>query len=356
MTKILHIGGINSPHVNGIIEQIKQHTKFEQSVISYPANFLKEYNEKFFANIPIYYYNYPMFFNNKKMDSKEAKKMIAFTKTVIRKEQPDIIHGHYLSKCAVPLYCAVVVSKKPGIVVPWSTWDITTKKYMAVKIKTCLNVCSYVMCNNTKFLNTLLETYKQPPSKGIFSFPPIRLYLYKNTPPNTDIPRLFITRSYKQEVFLTALPKIIAMFPNIKITALSPPAAMNLAKKLGIYNKINFLSDMQTQEDFAKTIQQHNIVRSMAPDHGTSSTTIQAAYSGAVVLSHKSSWSHLKNNINLLECDLTVEDIQKKLIYAIKNLKTLCPMFKKNNAFLKNWDANVTWKNLLATYTTMLKK
>jgi len=354
LTKILHIGGVNSPHVTGILEQIKQYTNFEQCVISYPTT-IKDYDKKLFMGISTYYYNYPLFFKNKPINAVESKKLEKFIAKVIAAEHPDIIHGHYLSKCAMPMYYAIVYSNKPGIVVPWSIWDIAQNSHMFSRIKACLNACSYVMCNNTKFLNVLLDAYSQSRSKGIFSFPPVRLYLYKNAVPNTHVPRLLITRTHYQAAFFSILPKIIKMFPNIEITSLSPGNIVQLSKKLGIYNKITFLPSMLTQEDFAKTVQNHNIVRSMAPDHGTSSTTIQAAYSGAVVLSHKSSWSYLKNNVNIIECDLTVEDIQNKLIYAIKNLKTLCPMFKKNNAFLKGWDADVTWKNLLTAYSTMLK-
>lgn len=354
MPTILHIGGVNSPHVLGIVEQIKKYTNFKQVIVSYPA-IPKEFDMNLINDIPQYFYKYPAFFTPKKVPKAAYADLAGFVCSVIKKEKPDIIHGHYLSKCAFIMYYFMVYSKKPGIVVPWSTWDIPNNKEMFARNKACLDSCRYVMCNNRKFLTALLSKLNQPQNKGLFSFPPIRLFLYPNRIPNTDVPRLLITRKHYQDVFFKALPSVIKMFPNIEITALSPPSSIELAKKLGIHSRIKFLDDMVSQEEFAKLIQQHNIVRSMAPDHSTSSTTIQAAYSGAVTLVHKSVWDDtFVDNVNVLKCDMTIADLQNKLIYAIKNLPELCTKFKQNNAFLKDWDAEVTWNNLHEAYCKML--
>lgn len=356
MPKILHIGGCDSPHVLGLMEQVRKFTNFKQCMISYPAKPKKFYKD-FLKDIPIYFYPYQKFFTRQSISQDEENKLIAFVKDIVKKERPNIIHGHYLSKCAVIMYYCQYYSKQHGIVVPWSTWDITTNPCMFSRIERCLNLCDAVMCNNTKFLNSLLDHYKQSRRKSVFSGPPVRLYLYKNSVPNTDIPRIYLPRRYYQEIIFKALPKIISMFPNVMITALAPEKIKALSKTLGIFNKINFLPDMLAQEEFARQIQENNIIFSMAPDGGTSGTTMQAAYSGAVTIVPKGLYwakNFFKHGVNVLECNIDTHSIENTLIYAIRNLSTLCTTFKKNNDFLKEWDAEITGKNLVSIYNKML--
>lgn len=360
MTKILHIGGANSPHVLGIMEQIKKHTGFSQTLVSYPTT-IRDADKKLLENVPVYYYKYPIFFTSKPVPQIEDKKMIDFVKHVIRKENPDIIHGHYLSKCAAITSCFIEHSKKRGIVNPWSVWDIPNNKDMIKRNGKCVSLCSYVMCNHPKFLNSLLNFFKQPKTKAVFAGPPIRLYLYDNITPDTSTPKLLIARRHYQDILIKALPKVMSMYPELKVTAYATfdrdsTAILKLAKDVGVYDKINFVHNILPQEDFSEIIKQHNIVRSMAPDQGNSGTTMQAAYFGAATLVNNTPWDFLKDGVNVIKCNLTVEDMQAKLIYAIKNIKVLCPMFKKNNTFLRKWDAEETWKNLFSAYRAMLKK
>jgi hypothetical protein len=356
MPKILHIGGVDSPHVVGIVEQIKNLTNFEQSIISYPAN-IHVFNVTILKDIPKYYYNYPKFFKNKPIDVKEHYKLIKFVRNLIVKEKPDIIHGHYLSKCSTIMYYCQYYSKKPGIVSPWATWDMPRNAHMLFKNKHCLTNCKYVMSKNMEFLYALLDFFKQPRSKAIFAGPPINLTAYSNHIPSTNCPTIYIPRNYYQGIIVKSLVSVLSQYPNIKITALSPNSIIQLSKHLGIYDKINFLPRMLSQTEFSEMIKAHNIIISMAPDGGTSSTTIQAAYSGAVTvvpINRKWDSNTFIDNKNVLKCQVTVQDITKKLIYAIDNLKDLCIKFKKNNDFLYKWDASSTGKNLINAYNNLL--
>jgi len=359
MPKILHIGGANSPHVLGIMGQIRNNTNFKQVLVSYPTT-IREADKELLKDVPVYYYPYPKFFTNKCLDVVEDKKLLCFVKDVINKENPDIIQGHYLSKCAVITSCFIENSGKPGIVNPWSVWDIPSNKYMIKRNSKCVNLCSYVMCNHPKFLNSLLAFFKQPKSKNVFAGPPIRLYLYDNHVPDTSVPRLLLARRHYQDLLMMALPKVMKMFPKLEVTACATfdrdtEQIIKLTKSLGIYNKINFIYETLPQEQFATIMKQHNIIRTMAPDQGNSGTTMQAAYSGSVTLVNKTKWDFLQDNVNVIQCDLTVESMQDRLIYSIKNLKSLCEKFSKNNKYLKKWDASETWKNLYAAYCSMLK-
>lgn len=359
MPKILHIGGANSPHVLGIMEQIKRYTNFQQVLVSYPTN-IREADKPLLQDIPIYYYNYPMFFTSKVLPIEEEKKLRSFVKNIVKKECPDIIQGHYLSKCAVITSCFIEESKRPGIVNPWSVWDIPTNNNMKKRNGKCIQLCSYVMCNHPRFLANLLQFFKQPNSKKIFAGPPIRLHLYEDSKPDTSVPKLLIARRHYQDILMKALPRVFSEYPELQVTAWATfdsdtTKIISLTKALGIFDKINFMYETLPQEQFASIIKQHNIVRTMAPDQGNSGTTMQAAYFGAVTLVNKTPWDFLKDGVNVIKCDLTVKDMEAKLLYSIKNIKTLCPMFKKNNAVLKSWDAKETWKNLYGAYKRMLR-
>jgi len=357
MPKILHIGGSDSPHVLGIIEQIKQNTNFKQTIISYTYR-VKASDSKTMEDVKLYKYDYPQFFTKHKIDPKKEKDVRKFVSDVIRREKPDIVHGHYPSKCAVPMFYALADGKIPGIISPWSKWDIATNPRMFSRIKRCLILCSYVTHTHKKFINAFLDAYGQPRSKFLFSGYPIRLHFYKDAFPDLSKPRIYVPRRYYQEIIFSAFPKILMRFPDLEITALSPISIQRLAEKLKIYDKIKFLPDMLSQESFSKMIKRHNIIFSMAPDIGTSCTTLQIAYFGAVALVHKTHWTNgiLDHGKHVVECDLNQRDVEEKLIYSIENYKALCMAFKKNNTFLEKFGAEITWNNLFLAYKKLLAR
>jgi len=357
MAKILHIGGVDSPHVVGLMEQAKE-AGFSQAILSYPAE-IRPFDVELFKDVNQYYDKYQVFFTSGMVPRAIENNLSSLVRDIIKKEKPDIIHGHYLSKCAVPMYHAMVHSKKPGIVVPWSTWDIANKKgMMNPRIQRCLNMCAYVMCNNTKFLTTLLDHYKQPRRKALFSGPPVRIYLYKNFTPDTTEPRVHIPRSYYQDIIFKALVNVFKSFPNLKVTALSSGAIRQLTKELGIYSKINFLPEvMLSQFDFSEMVKRHNILFSIAPDGGTGGTMMQSAYAGLVTITNHAVWNEglFKHNTHAIFCDaITVEDITTKLLYSINNLETLCQRFSANNKFIAQFDSAITGKNLIEAYKSLL--
>lgn len=361
MPKILHIGGANSPHVIGMMQQIKE-GGFDQAVLSYPTE-VHTCDQEFMKDVPIYYYNYPRFFTKKSIPEQHVKSAIKFVKDVINKEKPDIIQGHYPSKCAIPFFHAVTYSKKPGAIFPWSVHDIAKNKNMKNRIQKCMSVCSITFGNHPKFVKSFLRYYKKPLSSWVFSGPPIRLYLYENSKPDVSVPRILIAKRYYQDKIFVALSIVLKKVKNVKITSLlSSNEIMELSRKLGIFNKIDFipghLHGMLSQEDFAKKIKENNIVTALSSDPGISGVTVQSAYFGAITLSHYTPWAvdTFKHERNLLTCKITPNDIANTLLYAIENRKILCQKFKKNNTFLKKWDARVTGKNLINAYNSLLKK
>lgn len=357
MAKVLHIGGVDSPHVFGIVEQLAT-AGYEQTILSYPAQ-PHECHKKHLNGVSVYYHNYPEFFTGNSVPPTKRAKLKRSLKFIIDKEKPDIIHGHYLSKCAVAVTQSVAYSHLPAVVMPWIVHDITNKPRMKKRVKQCLDSCQFVLCNNRKFTKSLLKFYNQPASKDVFCGPPIRLYLYDQYKvPDTTVPKVYLAKSYHQPLIIRALRTVFAKRPQTKVTALSNTRVQDLAKRLNIYNKIDFLPEvLLDQPVFARKIQQHNIVVALSKDHGTSGTTIQAAYSGAVTLSHRTKWDDnvFTHNHNILKCKINATDIANALIYAIDNRTTLCKKFKDNNKFLKAWDATITGKNLLKAYSALLE-
>ena len=315
MPKILHIGGSDSPHVLGIVEQIKKYTDFDQAIVSY--NFVRP-DEVLLEKIPVYPYDYRGFFTNPN-GRNNNRALVNFLEGVIEEEHPDIIQGHYLSQCALPMSYAMLISKKPGIVSLWSTWDIQHKKTLFENNKQCIDLCSYVMDTLEGFLYECLRVYGAPMEKALNSAPPVRLHFYKDCVPDTSNPRIYIPRNYYQNLIFEALEAVLRFHPNIEVTALSPNSIINWTKKHGIINKINFLSRLLTQEEFAEMINraQYNYIHG-SRYYGTSSTTMQSAYFGAVTITHRSHWAQewFKDEVNTLECDLTAHSISSRLMYS----------------------------------------
>ncbi|MFA5132718.1 MAG: glycosyltransferase [Candidatus Paceibacterota bacterium] len=356
--KVLHIGGSTAVHV---IDELRFLDKrgVHQYLLSYNLeNRMPEYLKK---KIPTYYlFDFKKEFGPGHVKPGKQKKLMVFAKRIMNKIRPDIIHVHCPSYCAVAALLCYRMRKTPMLITLWGVPDISINSVNKKRIKKLTECCTYMNAKNVNFLRYFCKFYGMKRGKGIISGYPIRLSGYVGHVPDYSLPRVYIPRSYFQDMIVYAIRDVLKAGRDFRVTLHVPSKTRNkilsLIHKLGIEDKFDYVYKMLPQEAFIENMKKHNILISISSDPGTSATTVQGAFSGMIVLSHHSPYSHgiLDDNVNVIKCAKTVKSISKKLRYAIDNLGVLGPKFHKNNKKLIKFDAECSIDAIMNTYKKMV--
>jgi glycosyltransferase involved in cell wall biosynthesis len=345
VVKILHIGPTFAPPMCDIIRQIKEHTDFQNVVISNNA-------ERFpmpgfvFSNLPIYIYDYTK-------DYAETPQMRAFVSKVLEIEKPDIIIGHCFSETAIILNYALTIKNIPAMAFIWGNGcfikNFKSPLYKQIFFDNLkvLKKLNYILITIQPIRDICAANYGIQQSDFAFVGPPISLAQYTDHVPNTSSPVLLLAKPRGDKFMYENLPKVYKRFPKLTVHAFHVYPGITLAKQLGLYNKIIF-HDYMPQTDFSALIKQCNIVFTITGDAGIGGTALQASYAGCVNLMKQlgTSAGVLDNNINAIMCKPKPADVLSKLVYSIQNLPELCKRFKENNRHLIKYDQENTWNAL----------
>lgn len=343
--KILHIGHASSPerasaiHVKGIVDQIMKYTDFNNVILSCT----KPKKGYYSSNIPIYIYNYLNY-----LDTPKMRKII---EVIMDKEKPDLIIGHSFSQVAIPLNYACIVRDVPAIAVIWGYYDCIYNKKLVKSYNNnllAINKLNYLACTNTWLNAHAIDTYGIDKDDFIETGPSINLKQYKDHLPSTKKPVLLLAKPRSEAPIYGSLSLAFKRFPNLEVHAFAVSDGISLAKKFNVYNKVIYHKYPQPQDKFAELIKKCNIVYTSTGDPGTGPTALQASYAGCINIMRRcsSSIGVFEDKKNVIMCTPKVEDVKKKLIYSIQNMKKLCKRFKNNNRHLIKYDAENTWKIL----------
>lgn len=368
--RICHIGGSHSIHVSSLVEELDR-LGFSQSVFGYyPVE-----HSIIPKHVPVYSFPYRDYSTPEWRSQNLEQRLVEQLTAIIEKEKPDIVHGHSLMYSCIPVYMAKNLFNIPTIMQPWSIESITSPNHLVqAYTQRCINTLDY-------FLHGMPNIFKQfqnhfsnlPDEKYIVFRPLIDLSHYKFKRTVSAIPKILSSRAmgdaYRQDLLIKALPAIIKEFPQTRVTLIigqSPlqgkdyfEKMITLAKELGVIGYCSFIPRSLTEAEFAELIQSHNIVYSIAShDAGFASTTVQAAYSGAITVVRDTANIDgiLDHEINTLRTNINQQDITNTLLYAARNLTKLLKLFIKNNAKLINQDKRYMMNSLLDAYQNLYCK
>ena len=168
---------------------------------------------------------------------------------------------------------------------------------------------------------------------------------------------------YHQDLFVNALPSIIAEFPETKITLIigqNPDQGRpyfqkmtQLARELNVDQYCTFIPHELNEREFTKLIKSHNIIYSIAThDAGFAGTTLQAAYSGAITIVRDIEYIDgvLDHGVNVLRTKVNGSSVRETLLYAARNLEKLQRRFIQNNNKLILQSKKHMLKNLTDCY------
>lgn len=360
LPKICHIGASHSAHVADLVRELDR-CGYLQCVISFHKDSLIP------KHIPVYFYPYHVFYPNK-ASKKQEKELQALIDTVMQREDPQIIHGHFLIYCCVALYMACEKYGLPTFMSPWSLRALANDSILRGRIQRCINLSDYFL-NDLRMFSAFSSVYANLTED--MCLPQFRLPL-DLTPHHTlekkdvTVPRILSARmmqeSNHQDLLIHSLPGFFNQFPAGEVTLIVGQHAPQgkpyfekmraLAAKLGVVDRCRWISRGLSQDEFSSLLKQHNIVYSVADDPGCSQTTIQAAYSGAVTIVKQNPMENgiLDHGVNTLRADLTAASVQEQVLYAAANLATLQPRLAANNRKFKNYSTEFTLPILCNEY------
>jgi len=347
--KILHIGGSHSVHVADLVSELHAQG-YPQCVLSYKrGNLLPK-------RVPTYFYPYNKFYPNNTLP-KDEEYLKRYISSILQKEKPNIIHGHFLAFSCVAINLASGLSGLPLYLTPWSSRAWIKDKVLFSRINYGISRAKYFLLDQRWVFDIFKSYYKHTLKDSMHV--PWRMPLYLSThhdftkeQKDTSRPKLLSARVMQdrnhQELFVQALPIIFEKHPDATATLMIGQSAAQgnkyfnlmvaLAKKLGIFNRCHFINRALSQVEFSKLIKEHNIVYSVSEsDMGGSQTTYQSMYAGAITIVKTSSYGYLPlvPNKNSLVTDLTKEAVQKVLLYAADHVKELCGKFFDNSRTLR---------------------
>lgn len=364
--KILHIGGSHSVHVGDWVNLLDKQG-YEQAIFSY-----RHERSLIPAHIPVKAYNYGKFFPDKSYPNQE-KSLKNSLFDFISKENPDIIHAHFLIMACSPLNIIYPTIKLPLFISIWSRRIFLPNKILHERVQKSFDYCSYMVMSAPTFYNDIRKAYNINHIKYLDINPPNDLTkFHKLVQKDLSAPKILsarvMGRTYHQELLIRALPALFQKHPNSIVTFIIGQSAaqgrtyfnqmVQLAKTLKVYHKCAFIDKSLSQDAFSNLIAQHNIVYSVAEDPGISQTTVQSAYSGAITIvqNNPAEILLLKNYDNVLRTTLNNVSVRNILLYAADNLSILQPKMYKNNRFLKNRSTEFVLPVLTKAYDSCLSK
>lgn len=366
MKKILHIGGSHSVHVAHIVHELYKQG-YQQCVLSYKKqNIIKN-------NIPVYYFPYNKFYPDRRYpkDNAALKKLIH---KIIIKENPDILHGHFLIFSCVALSITKGITNMPTVLSPWSMRVLNKNAILKKRLEKCFVNTNAILTDKRSFFNMIKARFPKHVKNSMFYQFRLPLDLSPHhaitaQQKNTAAPRILSARmmgkTYHQDLLVRSLPKIFDKYKDATATFIIGHNASQgktyflkikeLAKNLGIANRCTFIPEVLPPDAFSKLLLDHNIVYSVCEDPGCAQTTIQACYAGNVTIVRNNPLENgiLDNNKNVLKVDLTVPSVTTVLDTACENLSTLLPQFFENNRKFKEHSTEYTLPVLLDLYKTI---
>lgn len=366
--KIFHIGGAHSAHVADLVIELDKRG-YSQCVLSYKKESIIP------RHIPVYKVNYQKFYPNRSFP-KDEQQLRLIIQSILKKEKPNILHGHFLIFSCVALGIARDLSNLPTFLSPWSTRALTKDKILLSRIDKCIKNASAFLTDKISFFRLFQTVYNVNLKDHMYQFfrLPLDLSRFHSIDISTkdfSVPRILSARvmgeTYHQDLLIKALPKIFNKHGNATATFIIGQNASQgrpyfnqmiaLAKSLGIYNKCSFINKGLSQQEFSDLISRHNIVYSVCEDPGCAQTTIQAAYSGAITIERENNLVKgvLDHDINILLTALDVKSVEETLNYAIDNIKELSIKFFNNNRKLKEHSTEFTLPRLISLYNKEIK-
>lgn len=362
--KICHIGGAHSVHVSDIVEELDKRG-YEQCVISYyPLE--TAITPK---HIPVYHFPYRSYEHPDWERLKLEEKLEQFLGTVFKKEYPDIVHGHSLTYSCIPVRMAKEKFGKPTVLMPWSIHTIKRPNKIANYYeKRCIETLDYFMHPMPNVFKLFQSYYGNLSDEKLVLFRTlIDLSQHDKARAVSKDPKILSARvmgeQYRQDLLIRALPSVTNEFPNTKVTLIIgqvPEQGKNyfenmiqLAKSLGVDRYCNFISTSLSQQEFAELIKSHNIIYSMSThDEGFSATTIQAVYSGAIVIVRNIPEIDgiFEHNINVLRTEVNEKSLRESLLYAVRNIELLQERFIVENKKFRIYGKEDMLKNLIKCY------
>jgi len=365
--KICHIGGSHSIHVSSLVEELDR-LGFEQCVFGYYPVELSIIPK----HIPVYSYPYRDYCLSEWRSQNMEQKLTEQLTTIIKKEKPDIVHGHSLMYSCIPVYLANNLFNIPTIMQPWSIETITTPNQLVkAYAQRCINTLDYFLHGMPNIFKQFQSHFQNLPDEKYVVFRPLidlSHYQFKRTIEET--PKILSSRAmgeaYRQDLLIKALPHLVKEFPQITVTLIIGQNPLQgreyfekmiaLAKELDVIRYCSFIPRSLSEAEFAGLIQAHNIVYSIAShDAGFASTTVQAAYSGAITIVRDTDNIDgiLDHEVNTLRTKITEQDVAATLFYAVRHLPRLLTLFIENNRKLVNQDKRYMLNSLLNAYLDM---
>ena len=366
--KICHVGGAHSVHVADIVKALDE-KGYEQCVFSYsPAE-----QAITPTHIPVYSFPYRSYNHPDWKRLGLESKVREVLGTVIRKEEPDLIHGHSLTYACVPVWMAKTDYHLPATLMSWSIHTIREPDPVANAYeRKCIRSLDYFMHPMPAVFKMFQKFYGEVPDEKLVIFRTLLdLSSYAVKRESVFPPRILSARVmgpfYRQDLLIWSLPDLVHMYPELKVTLIigqSPEQGKSyfddmkrLADELGVSGHCTFIPEALSQGAFSRLIQSHPIVYSMSVhDEGFSGTTIQAAYSGAVTIVNDIPEIDgiFDHNVHVLRTTPDEEAVKRTLIYAWENLETLSERFRKNNAGLIRYGKEAMLQNLMQCYSRMI--
>lgn len=362
--KVCHVGGAHSVHVADVVKEL--HRKgYEQCVISYfPVE-----KSITIPEVPVYHFPYRDYTKPEWNKYGMEERLLKFIDAVIDSENPDIAHGHSLTYSCIPLSLIRNRYHIPIIVSPWNTNTIDYPDPIANYYeKKCLEYTEYVLEGLHSRFKKFQSYYGNLKDEQFVLFKYlVDLSIYDKNPRKIiSTPSILSARvmsaSYRQDLLIKALPKLIRCYPNLKVTLLigqSPEQGRpffkkmyRLAEDMNVMNNCRFVDRSLNMNEFSTLINKHAIIYTSAT-HGSvfSATNLQAMYSGGIAISQENEdLDILMHGENYLQTKMNEEDVLCTLLYAVDNISLLQKKFIKNNRFLKMYDKEHMLKNLIECY------
>ncbi|MDD3050185.1 MAG: glycosyltransferase [Candidatus Cloacimonetes bacterium] len=367
---VCHIGGAHSVHVASLVNWLDK-LGYRQFVISYNEKEKKMTVE----HVPVYYLDYHRY-------SVFAEEMISFRERIERslkqiflKEKPDLIHCHSLTMTCVALSVSKKMFNLPTLVFPWSKRTIDNPDVFVNELEREALLNTDFFIHGLPKMVDLFEQFYQVELKSKhlpFIGSDTNLQPFTRQREIKGTPKILTSRMmgdvYHQDLLIRVLPRLFNLYPDLQVTchlghnkaqALPYQIKMKeLARNLGILDRIRFIEEVLPFEQFVDLVYQHNINYSVASgEHGFSFTAIQSAFSGAITIVQNASEIDgvLEHDVNILKTDLNEQSIFETIKYSIDNLVILQEKFIFNNKFLEKYKFENQMNLLEAAYNKLIK-
>ncbi|MFA5132716.1 MAG: methyltransferase domain-containing protein [Candidatus Paceibacterota bacterium] len=361
--KILHIGGSHSIHLSDLVYELDK-LGHKQCVFSYrKKSTLKN-------SIPVYYYPYDSFYPDV-VDANKSACVRGMLKRIVEKEQPDLVHVHFIIVGCVPLLLLDSIKKLPVIVSPWNLRFMGSVGILGKRIRRSFEICDRVLFGSDVIFRCFQKDYQIHENRYSFYKLPLDLDWYMHSDVDCSCPKILSARVMQptnhQDLLLYAIKKMREGGGDVHATFIvgqSREQGINyfnkmkaLSRGLNIEKLCTFIDRSLSQDEFKKLIAKHNIVYSVSEDSGYSQTTIQSLCAGVVTLVRENVLEKnlADNNKNLLPVKLDVAGVYNGLKKAVDGLQNLCiPVGERNKALLL-YDKSVTMPTLNWIYLNINK-